>query len=98
VLPGISAKSTSHCGWVRLLFQLLDLLPLADRLAMHRVLKPFDHCFKMLEAYFNGVETLRYARFLSTRSRAHARARGLPTRGSSPFEPRSEASRPQSWR
>jgi hypothetical protein len=88
VLAGILAKCTANFGWVRLLLQLLDLLPLADRLAMHGVLKPFDHCFEVPEARLDGIETLRYARFLPV---------GVPHQGSSPFEPPSQASRPQSW-
>ena len=77
MLAGIPAKCPAHLGWVGLLFQLLDRLPLPDRLAMGRVLKPFDHCLEVREAFLHGAETLRYVRFPS-----------VPE--SSPFEPPSE--------
>jgi hypothetical protein len=65
MLPGISAKSASYLGWLRVLLELIDLPPLSDRLTVHGVLEPFDHGFKVPKAFLQVLKTLRYPRVLS---------------------------------
>jgi hypothetical protein len=64
MLPGILAKSASYLPWFRPLLKLIDLLPLPNRLTVHRVLEPFDHRFEVLKAFLDDVETLRHRRLL----------------------------------
>jgi hypothetical protein len=65
MLPGISAESASHRGWLPLLLEPIDRLRLSDRLTMHCVLEPFDHGFKVSKAFLQALKTLRYRRVLS---------------------------------
>jgi hypothetical protein len=58
VLPGISAEGASYLLWLRLPLELIDLAPLPDRLTVDCVLEPFDHRFKVEEAFFQGFEAL----------------------------------------
>ena len=65
MLPRVSAKSASYLTWLHVLLKLIDLPFLPDRLTVHCVLEAFDHGFKVLKAFFQGLKTLRYRRFLS---------------------------------
>jgi hypothetical protein len=65
MVPRVSAKSASYLTWLHVLLKLIDLPFLPDRLTVHCVLEAFDHGFKVLEAFFQGRETLRYRRVLS---------------------------------
>jgi hypothetical protein len=65
MFSGVSAKSPSYLGWLRLPLELIDLPPMPDRLTVHRVLEPFDHRFKVPKASFHILETLQYGRVLA---------------------------------
>ena len=65
MLPCVFAKGASYLGGLRLPLELIDLPSLPDRLTVHSVLEPFDHRFKVLEAYFHVLETLQYGRVLA---------------------------------
>jgi hypothetical protein len=58
VLPGISAKSAPYLGRLHLPLELIDLPSLPDRLAVHRVLEPFDHGFEVSEASLQCFKAL----------------------------------------
>lgn len=62
MLPGISAKSASHLGRLRLPLELIDLAPLSNGLAVHGVLEPFDHGLEVRNAFLQVLETLRCGR------------------------------------
>jgi hypothetical protein len=64
MLPRVSAKSASYLTWLHVLLKLIDLPFLPDRLTVHCVLEAFDHGFEMLEAFLQGLKTLRYRRVL----------------------------------
>ncbi len=60
MLAGVSAKSTSHLGRLRLPLELVDLPLLSDGLTMHGVLEPFDHGFEVGKALLEVLETPGY--------------------------------------
>jgi hypothetical protein len=62
MLPGISAKSASYLGWLRIPLEPIDLPRLSDRLSVHGVLKPFDHGLEVPKAFLQVLETLLYRR------------------------------------
>jgi hypothetical protein len=57
MLPRVLAKGASDLGRLRLLLELIDLPPLPHRLTVHGVLEPFDHGFKVLNAFRQDLKT-----------------------------------------